>query len=111
MILVVEHEVMVRYAVSLHLRDSGFVVVEAGTTDEAVRLIGAGERVDLVFSDINMPGAMDGNGLARWILQAHPSIKVITTSGGRRASNGSSIFVAKPYDHAELVRLIERLLE
>ncbi|MEA2816833.1 MAG: hypothetical protein QOI93_4534, partial [Rhodospirillaceae bacterium] len=61
-ILVVEDEILVRTVIAAYLRDCGFDVVEAGNADEAVRVLEAGIRIDIVFSDVNMPGSLDGFG-------------------------------------------------
>ncbi|MGZ5904834.1 MAG: response regulator, partial [Reyranella sp.] len=66
-VLVVEDEILVRTVIAAYLRDCGFDVVEAGSADEAVRVLEAGVRIDIVFSDINMPGSLDGFGLAQWL--------------------------------------------
>ena len=66
-VLVVEDDVLVRTVVAAYLRECGFGVVESVSADEAVRVLEAGIRVDIVFSDVNMPGKLDGFGLAQWI--------------------------------------------
>jgi CheY-like chemotaxis protein len=62
-----------------------------------------------VFSDIQMPGSMDGVGLAHWVRRERPWLKVILTSGAARAAKEAGV-LAKPYDHAELERHIRSLL-
>src|SRR5437868_882767 len=64
-ILVVEDEVTIRLAVSLFLRDAGYLVVEAASADEAMRVMNATAAIAHVFSDVTMPGSIDGYGLAR----------------------------------------------
>src|ERR1700737_1227604 len=61
-ILVVEDDALVARVVVEHLRDCGFLVIEAGTADEAIRLLRTSERVEIVFSDV--PGSLDGFALA-----------------------------------------------
>jgi DNA-binding response OmpR family regulator len=115
-ILVVEDDVLIRSVVSMFLRDCGFQVVEAGTADEAIRVLEAGIAVDIVFSDVNMPGSLDGVGLAKWLRRERPGLRIILTSGvPRQASEAGELFehgpfLAKPYDHAELERRIRALL-
>jgi CheY-like chemotaxis protein len=115
-VLVVEDDVLVRAAVSEHLRECGFEVVEAGNADEAIRIFTAGIGIDLVFSDINMPGGMDGRGLAAWVYGNHPHVKVILTSGIVRTSEPSgerhayAPILAKPYDYKRLVHRIRETL-
>ena len=69
-ILIVEDEILVRMAAAEHLRVAGYSVLEATNATEAVRLIVANRSIELVFTDIHMPGEMDGNGLRAWILSA-----------------------------------------
>jgi CheY-like chemotaxis protein len=107
-VLVVEDEVVLRMAVSAHLREAGFVVIEAVSADEAVELLGANHSIQLVFSDIMMPGTMDGDQLAVWIGERYPEIQVLLTSGvGQR---GRLPFIAKPYSFLELEHRIEQML-
>ena len=107
-VLVVEDEVVLRMAVSAHLRDSGFVVVEAVDAEEAVELLRANHKIRLVFSDITMPGPMDGDQLAEWISARYPEIRILLTSG--ITQRGRQPFIAKPYSFLELQRRIEELL-
>ncbi|HZY53114.1 MAG TPA: response regulator [Reyranella sp.] len=108
MVLVVEDEVVLRMAVSAHLRDAGFVVIEAVDAEEAVELLRANHKIQLVFSDITMPGTMDGDLLAEWISERYPEILILLTSGVTQ--RGQQPFIAKPYSFIELERRIERML-
>ena len=86
-VLVVEDEVIIRFVVADYLRDCGFQVIEAASADEAMRLLETDKiEVDIVFSDIQMPGSIDGMGLARWIRTHFPTIKVVLTSGNVRTA-------------------------
>jgi CheY-like chemotaxis protein len=112
-ILVVEDEVLVRSVVGMFLRDCGFQVVEAGNADEAIRVLESGLAVDVVFSDINMPGSMDGFGLAEWMRSERPGLHLILTSGSPQRTDALGKhrpLLAKPYNHTELERLIRALL-
>ena len=112
-VLVVEDEVLVRSVVAMYLRDCGFQVVEAGNVDEAIRVLESGLAVDIVFSDVNMPGSMDGFGLARWLRRQRPGLHLILTSGSPQKAEELGEhrpFLAKPYDHAELERQIRAML-
>ena len=115
-ILVVEDDVQVRNLLAAYLRECGFDVVEANSADEAIRLLQAEVRIDIVFSDVNMPGTMDGFGLAQWVRRERPWLKVILTSGAARTAKEAGHLcetgpvLAKPYDHAELERHIRTLL-
>ena len=111
-VLVVEDEVLTRMMIAETLREAGLVVVEAGNADEAMAYIKGGAAVDLVFADIEMPGAMDGAVLARRLRAEFPGIKVMLTSGGSRTPETTSIapFVSKPYDLGAVVAQISRAL-
>ncbi len=116
-VLIVEDEVLSRLAMADYLRECGFQVIEAASGAEAQQLILAGVRVDLVFSDITMPGGVDGIDLALWLMVHAESAKVILTSGlpdalakAQTACNQVLAFVPKPYDHAEIARRIRDVL-
>jgi len=113
-ILVVEDEVLVRTAVSMHLRDCGFLVVEAVDAEEAMRALDAEPAIRLVFSDVNMPGPMDGNGLARWLKKERPGVKILLASGAGWPA-GTAVEgvprLTKPYSFFEIERLIRGLLD
>lgn len=107
-VLVVEDEVILRMAVCAHLREVGFVVIEAVDAGEAFELVTANRSIALVFSDINMPGPADGNDLAAWIANRYPDIRILLTSGIPRESGPP--FIDKPYSFVELQRRITALL-
>jgi len=115
-VLVVEDEILVRMVIAAYLRDGGFDVVEAGNADEAVRVLEASVRVDIVFSDVNMPGSLDGIGLAQWLRRERPGLEIILTSGAAQGVKDASDLcahapiLAKPYDYVELVRQFRALL-
>lgn len=111
-VLLVEDEILIRAAVAEYLRTSGYAVVEAADAAEAVTVIGAGEPSDVVICDVDMPGDMDGLGLARWIKQHHSEIPVLLTSGRgsfARAIPGGS-FIAKPYRLGVLAERLKLML-
>ncbi|MEN2787474.1 response regulator [Sphingomonas qilianensis] len=100
-ILLVEDELLIRILVSDSLRDEGYEVVEAFNGDEAVEILTAGKAVDLVFSDVRMPGGTDGLGLLKFVKARFPDLPVILTSGHldpRHASMAGAVaFLGKPY--------------
>lgn len=88
-ILIVEDEVLVRMTIADYLRECGFQVAEAGSADEALSILNSEMPVDLVFSDVQMPGTMNGFGLAHWIRQHRPDLKGHSdVRGERRSSRG-----------------------
>lgn len=114
MILVVEDDVLTRLVVAEYLREAGFGVIEAASARDALDVIGSRTRVDLVFTDNNMPGDLDGCVLAKHLADRQPAIPVILTSGALTAGSGAArgpwYFMAKPYAVAEVEQRIRALL-
>ena len=105
----------VRIMIADYLRDRGFRVVEAGTADEAIRLLRANEHVDIVFSDVQMPGGLDGFGLAQWVRREQPDVKIILASGMQRTDAAAGepreeTPLRKPYELEEVEHRIRKLL-
>ena len=111
-ILVVDDVVLARMVAASQLRHHGFSVIEASSADEAMRILNAAVKVDLVFADINLEGSsLDGFGLGRWVRDNKPGIKVLLTSGEVRSPGpGDEILLPKPYKYEELLRRIIALL-
>ena len=105
-VLIVEDEPLVRLVGYDLLTDAGFRVIEACDSDEALQILATCPDVEVVFTDVDMPGAMDGFGLAREIERRWPKIGVIVTSGRRAPASyapGANRFVPKPYSARTLV--------
>jgi DNA-binding NtrC family response regulator len=115
-VLVVEDEVLVRMPIAQYLRDCGYKVIEASNADEAMTLLMHKETVvDIVFSDIEMPGALDGFGLAKWIREHRPGLDVLLAGTvPRTVENAQQLCeqgsVPKPYDAQIVHNHIKRLL-
>ena len=116
-ILVVDDEVLIRMVLSDYLQDCGFKILEAGTVAEAIAIIEASATpIDLVFSDVNMPGGKDGIELAQWIRTNRPQLPVLLTSGDeKKAELAGAIcakeeFLPKPYDHKVAVARVRTLI-
>ena len=109
-VLVVEDEVLVRLVIADHLRDAGFVVIEATSGEEARSILDAGVVVDLVFTDVRMPGSMDGLDLLGFIQENRPSLPVLVTSGHLERdlayARGAARFLPKPYTLEVLVEAL-----
>ena len=108
---------LIRLAVSDYLRDCGYRVVETGSGDEAVTILTKTDvRIDVVFTDVSMPGGLNGFGLAQWMLRERLDVRVILTSGVTRTAEEArdlcahGPFMAKPYDQREVARQIRELL-
>jgi CheY-like chemotaxis protein len=114
-ILVVEDEPLIRISIADHLRSVGYLVVEAGTADEAVSVLSSGSKIHLVFCDVELPGMMGGVSLAAWVRNHYRSIPVILTSGV-----GSVVsplerqhlipFLQKPYQPRDAEELIASVI-
>ncbi|OCJ08190.1 MULTISPECIES: response regulator [unclassified Rhizobium] len=113
-VLVVEDEPLLRLSISAELEDEGFVVLEAGSADDAIRIIEQHPEVSLVFTDVDMPGMMDGIRLAGFVRDRWPPIKIIVTSGhrfpGAETLPKGSPFMPKPYISDEVVTMIRTML-
>jgi two-component system, response regulator PdtaR len=113
-ILVVEDDFLIRMNAVDIFEDAGFQVCEASNADEAIRILELRRDVRLVFTDINMPGSMDGLGLAHYVAETWPSVALIVTSGRvdlRTASlpaNGA--FIAKPYRADQILREMRQMI-
>jgi DNA-binding response OmpR family regulator len=117
-ILVVEDEVLIRLVIADYLRDCGFKVYEAGTAAEAIQVIESETaRIDLVFSDVRLPGETNGFGLAHWARVNRPNLLVMLTSGDASKSEAAKQlcenepFFAKPYDVELVVGRIRAMLD
>ena len=110
-VLVVEDDYLVRAVAVAHLQECGFSIVEAQTADEAMLILQEDRSIAAVFSDVQMPGRMDGIGLAQWLARKCPKIKVLLTSG-RMDPNAPREwrFLAKPYKLEEMERVLRNLL-
>jgi len=111
-VLIVEDELILSMAIADFLQMKGFQVIEAAHAGEAVSIL-TSRPVDLVFTDVKMPGSMDGLELAQFIRANYPRVAIVITSGhisnSRRLSQ-EEVFVAKPYDFEQLCQLFEALL-
>lgn len=115
-ILVVEDEEIVREMVCMDLAEAGFKVREAANGDEAIRMIrqanGDQEQIQLLFTDIRMPGATDGWSLAEMARELKPDLQVLYASGFSAEQNREvpgSLFIAKPYRTSLLIEKIREL--
>jgi CheY-like chemotaxis protein len=110
-ILVAEDELLIRMALTEHLRDSGFRVLEAADGSEAQLLFRAYEPIEVMISDVNMPG-MDGIALAEWVRKHNPDVHIVLISGQPmyRGRVPGAIFIDKPFAIENIEPLVRRLL-
>ena len=112
-ILVVEDDVGLRFILSEWLRSLTYIVYEAASADEAVLLLTSSIPVDLVVTDVDMPGTMNGFGLVDHIRQDCPGLEIIVVSGkaaGLEAKERSVSFFRKPYDLEAIAVFIGTLI-
>jgi CheY-like chemotaxis protein len=112
-VLVVEDELLVRIVAVAIVEDAGFEAVEAANADQAITILEARDDIRVVFTDINMPGSMDGLKLAAAVRDRWPPIEFIVTSG-LRAHGGDdlperSLFLPKPYTPLEVAQALAAL--
>lgn len=113
-ILVVEDEALVRMVSADILSEAGYRVLEAQNADEAVAILEGADHVELMFTDIRMPGQMDGLELATFVHANWPAVRLLVTSGhcimpDSDLPNGGQ-FVRKPYNLKELVSQIRHIV-
>ncbi len=113
-VLVVEDEILTRVDAAACLREAGFDVVEAGSGAEALAVMSERDDVRLIFTDIQMPGPVDGLELARRARETNPDVRLVFTSGARRVDTdnlpGEGVFFSKPYDTENVAQTVQRLL-
>jgi CheY-like chemotaxis protein len=113
-VLVVEDEFLVRlHAVHL-VEQAGFEAVEAANADEAISILEARKDIRIVFTDIHMPGSMDGLKLAHAIRKRWPPIELILTSGhfdiASKDLPARGRFIPKPYEHGVIIDALRKFV-
>src|ERR1700744_1217502 len=105
-VLIVEDEPLVRFCAVQTVEEAGFAVIEAANADEAIAILESRRDIRVVFTDIHMPGSMDGLKLAHAVRDRWPPIKIIVTSGREKIAEqelpAGGRFFAKPYDPAQI---------
>jgi two-component system, response regulator PdtaR len=113
-LLVVDDEAMVRMNGVMMLEDAGYEVIDAASADEAIELLQNAPDVRLVFTDVDMPGSMNGVELATVIHERWPNIRLLLTSGHHRLANSTlpdhGRFISKPYSGETVVDQVGSLL-
>ena len=111
-ILVVEDEILIRFILADSLRDIGFRVLEAGDGDEGLQILNSGQVIDLIVTNVRMPGEVDGMELTRRSKSLAPGRPVIVCSAHLYESEAfpADEFLAKPYSIAALAEAIARLI-
>jgi two-component system, response regulator PdtaR len=114
-VLVVEDEVLLRWTAIAIIEEAGFDVVEAGTGIEAISLLEKRDDIRTVFTDVEMPGSINGIKLAHLIRTRWPTINIIATSGRFRIRGDDlpvgARFLHKPYAVVHLTNTLKELME
>jgi CheY-like chemotaxis protein len=113
-ILVVEDEVLISDTVCNALKEGGFNVHHTETADAALRYLQNGNEIDVLFTDINLPGEIDGAELANRAREIRPELPIVYASGRMTSSDlgglvPRSVFLNKPYNLSEVCTLLRRL--
>ena len=113
-VLVVEDEPLLRMLAVEIVQEAGFTAIEAQDADEAVVLLESRTDITLLFTDINMPGSMDGLKLAHAVRDRWPPIKILVVSGKQPFQSSdlpsNSCFVGKPYQASALVEELRSII-
>jgi CheY-like chemotaxis protein len=113
-VLVVEDEALIRFTIADELRDAGYEVLEAADADEAILLLAEHAEIKLIFTDIDMPGSMDGLKLSAVVRERWPPVRIVVTSGKRIPAQGAlpdgSRFMPKPYTIEGVVETVRTML-
>lgn len=114
-VLVVEDEPLVRMVAADALSDNGIMAWEAGDADEALCVLNQHPQIGLVFTDVNMPGSMNGLGLAYEVSVVRPDVGLIVTSGAVKIADEDlpdhGTFLPKPYPTERLVSIVSKKLD
>jgi CheY-like chemotaxis protein len=113
-VLIVEDETLIRMNAIDMIEADGFDVIEATGADDAILILEQRSDIRLIFTDIDMPGSMDGLKLAHFVKSRWPPIKIVATSGHTKIAESDlpegSRFLAKPYAAATITRVIRQLI-
>jgi CheY-like chemotaxis protein len=111
--LVAEDEFLLRMEAADTLSDAGFTVLEVTSADDALRFLEEKDGIDLLFTDVNMPGDLNGFDLAREVAARWPEITIIVCSGAMKPEPGdlppNARFLDKPYSPALVQRVVREL--
>ena len=112
-VLIVEDQILLRMNAIDMIEEAGFEVVEAGNADEAILILESRTDIRVVFTDIQMPGSMDGLKLAAAVRGRWPPIKIIATSGHYVMREGDlpagGVFLPKPYTLERVATMLHKL--
>jgi CheY-like chemotaxis protein len=112
-VLIVEDEFLLRLDAADMIREAGFEVAEAANADQAIEILEGRPDITVIFTDIQMPGSMDGLRLARAVRGRWPPIKIVATSGrvglGAMDLPEGGRFLLKPYSPTQIAGVLREL--
>jgi CheY-like chemotaxis protein len=112
-VLVVEDEPLILLAASLIIQEAGFKVYEARNADAAIALLEKHVDIRILFTDIDMPGSMNGLKLAAAVRNRWPPVEIIVTSGAVKVTADQiperGVFLPKPYALDHVVATLQRM--
>jgi CheY-like chemotaxis protein len=113
-VLIVEDEMLLRMRAVDMVEDAGYTSVEAVDADEAVTILETRSDIALLFTDIQMPGSMDGLRLAHTVHERWPPIKIILVSGALKLAKSDipadSRFFGKPFEAKEMIAEMQEMI-
>lgn len=116
LILIVEDDGVTRLDAAVMIRAAGFDVMEASTADQAIALLESSLPIVVVFTDIEMPGSIDGQRLAHAVRDRWPPVHIVATSGHFDLQSFGMLpdgvrFLPKPYVHSAVTRILDDVLK
>ncbi len=113
-VLVVEDEPFTRMDVADQLEEAGFKVFPAANADLAIKILETNPAIRVLFTDIDMPGSMDGLKLAAAVRDRWPPIRIVVTSGHRKIDAGAlppeALFFSKPYSKNDVASMMRTMV-
>ena len=110
MLLVVENELLLSLDISDALKDEGYDVITVANADDAIKVLETRNDIRTIFTDIDLPGSIDGLKLAAAVRDRWPPVNIIVTTGMRAPRRdempAKSLFIAKPYRSAEVLEAV-----
>jgi len=115
-VVVAESDILARMVLAQYLRECGYEVVEAPTSDDVMTVLRSGRKVDVILLDAQISGGLAGFTLARQVRENHPKVDIVLTFGVAKAAEKAGDLceqgpIGKPYHPQQLVRRIKRLRE
>ena len=109
--LIVEDHAPLRELLARTLASAGLLVTVADSADEAMRVLGQGEPIDVLLSDIRMPGCLDGLELCRWVQRRYPTVNILLQTAYSQSGTGSFHYIQKPFSPEELIEALRGNLD